>query len=158
MGVCSSNVYPALLFDQEPAQSSTLRLGSVLLTLPRQPGRNRTGTGLSPLQESQQVPVPIILASPSSTCLRKGYPECHWGVTPSHHTSHTQPCPTRAAQGKEMAHPSPTQRDPHSPLSQVQREQETSLLSPVKPVRAAPHLPLYPMWLRCTWSCLAAPG
>lgn len=49
MGVCSSNVYPALLFDQVPAQSRALRLISMLLTLPRQPGRNGTGTGLSPL-------------------------------------------------------------------------------------------------------------
>lgn len=94
---------------------------------------------------------PSVPASPSSTCLTKGCPECHWGVTSSHHTSHTQPRPTGAARGRRWPqgwpipapHPCPIQRDPHSPLSQEQKEQETSLLSPVKPVRAALHLSLY---------------
>lgn len=53
MGVCSSNVYPGLLFDQVPAQSSSLRLVSALLTLPHQPGRDGTGTELSPREEPQ---------------------------------------------------------------------------------------------------------
>lgn len=149
MGVCSSNVYPTLLFDQVPAQSSALRLVSVLLTLPRQPGRDGTRTGLSPLREPQEGLSPSLPASPASKCLRKGHPGRHWGVT-----SHKS-CPGEGEDPRDGPSQPHTQRDPHSPLSQEQRKQDTSLLSPVKPVRAAPHLPLYPIWLRYTWELLA---
>lgn len=123
MGVCSSNVYPALLFDQVPAQSSALRLVSALLTLPRQPGRDRTGTGLSPLREPQEGLSPLHPQSPE-----RGTQSIPGVSPPSHHSSHTLPHPARAAQRKEGAqgwpnpapHPCPSQTAPHSPQSREQ--------------------------------------
>lgn len=149
MGVCSSNVYPTLLFDQVPAQSSALRLVSELLTLPRQPGRDGTGTGLSPLQSPGG-------AGPITPCQhKKGEPReslgCHIPATaPVTHRHISQG--RRGPQGWPIPapHPCPTQR----PSLTTEPRAETSPLSPVKPVRAAPHLPLYPAWPRCTWKLL----
>lgn len=122
MGVCSSNVYPGLLFDQVPAQSSTLRLVSALLTLPRQPGRDGTGTELSPRGEPQEGLSPSRPASPASTCLRKGHPECHWGVTPqplqqSHTATSHKSCPGQGEGPRDGTSQSHIPVPPREPLT-----------------------------------------